>query len=57
MVIALSSELLTKIGDERIRFKGECAELKEELLNLGKVICEKIEETEDFRNLLMDTDF
>jgi len=29
MVLALSSELLNRIGNERMRFKGECAELKE----------------------------
>ena len=57
MIIALSAELLEKIGQSRQQFREKCSEIKEELLVLGKHIACGIDEEDYFRELLYDFDF
>jgi len=57
MSIALSAELLGKIGDSRKRFLNICRGLRSDLLELGKVYNAKITNEEYFRKLIIDTDF
>ena len=57
MSIALSAEILGIIASSRKRFENECEGLKGDLLDLGKVYNEKIDEDEYFQTLMYDTDF
>lgn len=44
MTIALSADLLTRIGEGRRRFKDKCTNLKKDILELGRVFNMKIED-------------
>ena len=52
MSIALSSDLLTKIGDKRRRFNDDCLSLKKSILDLGKVFNAKIEDEDYYKSLI-----
>jgi hypothetical protein len=57
MSIALSSELLSNIGDAKERYKEQCESVKEELLDLGLVFNARIDDIEEFESLINDVDF
>ena len=57
MIIALTCELLERIASTKLQFRQSCDELKEGLLELGKEICDKIDEEDQFEILLNDVDF
>ena len=57
MSIALSSELLSNIGDAKERFNEQCESVKEELLSLGMVFNSRIDDLEEFESLIEDVDF
>lgn len=52
MSIALSSDLLTKIGNKRRRFNDDCLNLKQRILDLGKVFNGKIDDEEYYKSLI-----
>ena len=54
MSIALSADLLTKIGDGRRRFKDQCMNLKADILELGKVFNSKHDEVGVWINGVME---
>ena len=56
MSIALTADLLTNIA-RRKRFADECFSMKEQLLSLGKIYNEKIDDDVYYESLIMDTDF
>jgi hypothetical protein len=57
MSIALSADLLMRIANKRRRFADECMNLKNSILDLGKVYNEKIEDESYYRELILDKDF
>ena len=57
MALALSAELMQRIGSVRKRFENKCNALKDELMLLGKLYNSKIDNEKYFKILLMDTDF
>ena len=57
MVIALTSELLIKIANNKKRFENQCNNLKAEVMELGKQYNLKNEDEEYYEKLMMDTDF
>ena len=56
MSIALTADLLTNIA-RRKRFADYCVGMKGQLLALGKIYNEKIEDEDYYETLIMDTDF
>ena len=56
MSIALTADLLTNIA-RRKRFADQCRSMTEELLELGRIYNEKIDNEEYYETLIMDTDF
>ena len=57
MSIALASELLLTIGENRRKFENECVRIKDSLLALGKMYSAKIEDEKFYETLIMDKDF
>ncbi|MFN9938286.1 MAG: hypothetical protein ACK56I_02320, partial [bacterium] len=57
MSIALASELLLTIGENRIKFENECVRIKDSLIALGKMYSAKIEDEKFYETLIMDKDF
>lgn len=57
MSIALTAELLEKIANSRGKFQNKCQVIKQEILELGKVYNEKIQDIDYFKLLIMDKDF
>ena len=57
MSISLSCELLDNIGSNKAQFAEKCNEIKDNLLQLGKVFNSRIDRIDDFEKLIFDTDF
>ena len=56
MSIVLVCDILTNISRKK-RFADQCAEMKADLLDLGKIYCEKIDSALYYEKLIKDTDF
>jgi hypothetical protein len=57
MSIALASELLNNVADNRRKFENECQRIKASLLELGRTYSAKIEDEKYYEKLIMDKDF
>jgi hypothetical protein len=57
MNIALSAELLNKIGGAKKRFANECKNIRDSILELGKMYNSKIESPSFYETLMNDEDF
>ncbi|CDW78613.1 UNKNOWN [Stylonychia lemnae] len=57
MSIALTSELLKFIADNRKRFENECNKIYDDILELGKMFTSKIDDEKYYENLILDRDF
>lgn len=57
MIIALTCELLGKIADTKLQFRQASEEIMETLQDLAKDICDRIEDEDEFKQFLDDTDF
>ena len=57
MSIALSCELLDNIGSKKAQFAEKCTEIKDNLLELGKVFNSRIDSITEFEALIFDKDF
>lgn len=57
MNIALSAELLNKIGNAKKRFTNECKNIRDAILELGKMYNSKIESPSFYETLMNDEDF
>ena len=57
MSVALTCDLVMKIGKSRKQFRDQCHAMLEELLELGAIYCDKIEDEEYYDRLISETDF
>ena len=57
MTIALTCDLLVKIGEAKKMFRDQCTEMLEDLLSLGEIYSGKVEELDEYKNLVDDLDF
>ena len=57
MSIALTCDLLTKIGESRKMFRDRCNEMREIFLILGGIYSSKIDDEEYYKELVFDKDF
>ena len=57
MSIVLTSELLGRISLIRKRFENECDKIQKELIELGSMYIQKIEDEEHYEKLILDSDF
>lgn len=57
MSIALTAEILNKIGAQRKRYRDKCNAINEQLMSLGKMYAGKIEDEEYYKGIIQDTDF
>ena len=57
MSIALTSDLLVKIGESRKMFRDRCNDTLDTLLSLGQIYSAKIEDEEYYEELINDKDF
>lgn len=57
MSIALTCDLVVKIGKSRKIFSDRCNEMVDTLLSLGSIYSSKIDDEEYYESLLKETDF
>lgn len=57
MSIALTCDLLTKIGAQRKMFRDRCNDMLDVLLSLGEIYSSKIDDEEYYKDLIKDKDF
>ena len=57
MSIALTCDLLIKIGTSRKMFRDRCNDMLDTLLSLGEIYSGKIEEEDYYTDLINDKDF
>lgn len=57
MTIALTCDLLVKIGNAKKVFRDRCNEMLEELLSLGEIYSSKVEDIDEYKDLVDDLDF
>ena len=57
MSIALTCDLLTKIGKSRKMFHDRCNDMLEVLLSLGEIYSSKIDDEDQYKALINDKDF
>ncbi len=57
MTIALAAELLETIGEKCKKVENECVRVRNEILELGRMITSKIEDEVFYEKLLMEEDF
>ena len=57
MTIALTCDLLVKIGKAKKMFRDRCTEMLDDLLALGGIYSSKVDEIDEYKNLVDDTDF
>ena len=57
MSITLTAELLNHMASNRKRFENECKKTCEEILSLGKIFLDKVDDEKYYESLMMDRDF
>ena len=57
MTIALTCDLLVKIGEAKKMFRDRCTEMLDDLLSLGEIYSGKVDEIEEYKSLVDDLDF